>query len=126
MKFKVGDKVRVVCCEEKGQWYSNYIGDTFTIKENKDLEGDYMIKEYNGYINENDMELIKESKMIEMQEDDKIVEVEYETTINIGQFENLKPKLKMKCKANEVEQTLLFLRSRLSKEKKAIKGGTNV
>ena len=58
--------------------------------------------------------------MIEI-EDDKLIDIEYEMTVPTEQFGNLKPKLKMKCKATKVEQSLLFLRSRLKQEYKKIK-----
>lgn len=54
-------------------------------------------------------------------EETAMVEVEYQATIATGQFENVKPVLKMRCKPSEVEQTMLFLRTRLQKEYKSIK-----
>jgi hypothetical protein len=62
--------------------------------------------------------------MIEI-EDDKMVEIEYEMTVPTEAYGNLKPKLKMKCKINEVEQSLLLLRSRLKAEYIKIKEAKN-
>ena len=59
--------------------------------------------------------------MIEFKADGQLVEIQYEATIATAQFENLKPKLIMKCKANQVEAGLLFLRTRLKKEYAKIK-----
>jgi hypothetical protein len=59
--------------------------------------------------------------MIEFDKNDNIVEIQYEATIATAQYENLKPKLIMKCKPVEVEQALLFLRSRLKAEYAKIK-----
>ena len=59
--------------------------------------------------------------MIEFDNSDNQVEIEYEATIATAQYENLKPRLKMRCKACDVEQALLFLRSRLKSEYKNIR-----
>ena len=63
--------------------------------------------------------------MITFSDENNLVEIEYEATIATAQFENLKPRLKMKCKVTEIEQGLLFLRTRLSAEYKKIKEKTN-
>jgi len=63
--------------------------------------------------------------MIEFKDSDNQVTIEYEATIATAQYENLKPRIIMKCKASEVDQALLFLRSRLKEEYKKIKEAKN-
>lgn len=63
--------------------------------------------------------------MIEFANSSEEVKIEYEMTVPTEQYGNLKPKIIMKCKASEVENGLLFLRSRLKQEYKSIKEAKN-
>ena len=59
--------------------------------------------------------------MIEMLNEGEAM-IQYEMTVAVAQYENLKPKVVIKCKANEIEQKLAEARGLLKEEYKKIKG----
>lgn len=58
--FKNGDKVRIKSAELPTYWYASRVGEIFTLLDNNEYDGDWIVSEFNGLVSVNDIELVLE------------------------------------------------------------------